>query len=210
MNRDLYREISAWLDNESDDQAAIEALIVEDPAVAARLAEYKKMGDAIRDLPTPLVTSAFTDRVLQAVSATESRAETKAAPRRWAMPLAVAAALVLGFAFVLRYAPESQPATSPAPQAQGSGQMLEPRGEFAGTLLEPAPYEDEYDTAYAMNDPILDEVIHFLASPAWEDDHDMPFTAQEDLFALLDTLDAEEEAEFQVLLREYEEGSLIL
>jgi anti-sigma factor RsiW len=89
-------EIHAYVDGQltPDRAAAIEAALLREPELAARVAGLRELNAALRDAFDPILTEPIPERLLAAATMPKGRA---AAARRWFMPIfAAAATLVLG------------------------------------------------------------------------------------------------------------------
>jgi len=169
----LDERLSAWLDGELDAAAETElrAELEARPELAARLAQFQRVDDALRTLPEPAVQPELAARLRERI-AREGRPRIPrrtalraalARRRRWTMPvLAAAAALALLALPRLRETPSPEetplagmPTPPSAPEAAPPQPGLVPP-------LEPMPAPEELALAVEIESEMDLEVIEML------------------------------------------------
>lgn len=202
-----FEMLSAYLDGEAEDPAAVERWLAGSPEAARRLEELRRMSAQLKAVPAPEVSPAFATRIVARVR------ETAAPTRRWRVWAPVGAlcalALVAGIWVGLPQAPEEGiPPVTALPDL--------PDGEAEQALLGAFERRDAVpETADALAfstspepDPALDatteEWVAGMADTLWFDALAEEWEADEDLDMLVQSLDARELETFKELLREYE------
>jgi anti-sigma factor RsiW len=98
MNDGFDMQVSRWLDGEAsaDEARAVEARIAADPALSARVAQWRAAGDALRD-DVPAVPAGLAARVYLSVVGGHAESERfHAVARRYAAAAGVILALGVG------------------------------------------------------------------------------------------------------------------
>ncbi len=223
-------ELSAYLDGESRDAAALEKLLAEQPGLARQHNDYARIGALLRSLPDPDVHPAFATRVVA------HAIEAGAAPApwlpwlRWLVPAAGLAAVVIGAVYVQQEAAvveapvEEQPVVAVlrkdwADEEKVVGAMekmldqgvelelyteeefVEPEAETPVEPVEPAePLSPEWRQEIAR------EVYAYVSDPYWSTTEDEPLWFAPDYEEEYEALSNPERAVFLDLLRTYQEN----
>lgn len=204
---DEFEELSAYLDGEANDPAAVERRLASSPEAARCLEVLRRMSAQLKAIPAPEVSPAFATRVVGHVR------EEALQAGRWRVWAPVGAlcvlALVLGIWVGAPVGPvsmNSEITALPVLPAEAEEQAL--LGAFEGRDAVP-----EMPGALAFStspepDPALDatteEWVAGMADTPWFDALAEEWEADEDLDLLVQSLDAQELETFKQLLREYE------
>ena len=171
----LDERLSAWLDGEFDSASETElrAELEARPELAARLAQLRRVDDALRTLPEPVVRPELAAQLRERLAEEGQRQRPRqravgAAParrRRWIVPL-MAAAAAAAFALLalprLRETPPSkEPLIARAPPAPAAPDVLEPQPRQVAPL-DPAPEPDELALTMEIETETDLEVIEML------------------------------------------------
>ena len=214
-DKDVWEELSAYLDGEAGDPDRIARLLEAHPEYARRFDELRRLSQQVKTLAPPDVHPAFLTRVMAEV------AETRPAQPSWFArfhaPLAAAGAaaiVVLAGAAVLRavFAPELPVEIADNERAATAEEALlealEARAE-AGEDID-AWAEDSFFDFDDASDVSADDLITGLAAENWFDKVVLAWEAEEDLTTMIGALNDYERATFNELLREYgKEGMTI-
>jgi len=202
-------ELSAYLDGEADAPERIAVHLQNCPECAHTYEELKKLSEQIRTLRALDVSPAFLTRVVAAIGANAPRAQ-QGWPR-FAVPLALAAALALIVIGGIFYVQSPPPVELPSPVAVKEN-LVEPDPVIELTELENEWGIDEdaglSETAYSLGvapEPTVDEMVVGLADTEWFDVLASSWETEDDIDTLLQALDDEETAIFKQLLQAYEE-----
>jgi anti-sigma factor RsiW len=202
MSRHVEKELSAYLDGECRRPARVEAHLRECAPCSARLEELRGLSRAVKALPRAEVRPEFVTRVI--ARADESRERAGGLGRlRYAL-FAAACVFVATAAFVAFHGDKDNGSTG----EERAARMLDQRLDLAIAL------EDYLDATFPPAEPdspeaeVPDEVVADMASTGLfamlADEVDGP-EAPEDVDALVENMNAAELAEFEQLLREYQE-----
>ena len=214
-DKDVWEELSAYLDGEAADPEKIARLLEAHPEHARRFEELRRLSQQVKTLDPPDVHPAFLTRVMAEV------AETRPVQPSWFVrfraPLAaagVAALVVFAGAAVLRavFAPELPVEIAANGRAATAEEALlealEARaaaGEDIDAWAEASFFD--FDDA---TDVSADDLITGLAAEDWFDKLVLAWEADEDLDTIIGALNDYERATFNELLQEYgEEGMTI-
>lgn len=216
-------ELSAYLDGESRDAAALEKLLAEQPGLARQHNDYARIGALLRSLPDPDVHPAFATRVVaHAIEAGPAPAPW-VAWLKWLVPAAGLAAVVLGAVYLQQEEAvvEETPVIAVlrkdwADEEKVVGQMEQMLDQ--GVQLELYADEDviepEAETAVEPVEPlspewreeIAREVYAYVSDPYWSTTEEEPLWFAPDYEDEYEALSNPERAVFLDLLRTYQEN----
>ena len=156
MNRRLSTEeielLSAWLDGEADNPAAVAALVESDPDMARWVAGTRAMQENLRAMPAPAASPPITERVMNALARTSGVEKSRRIPSHLRMAAAACAllaagAVYLGLTTLDRPAPPAQPFT------------LEQAQMAAETLLDEHALQESESPAEPVQDDVPAELL---------------------------------------------------
>jgi len=183
---ELQDELSAMIDGEAGDPAALSAQIQRDPALAQQLAQLQAVVAEVRQLPGPALRPEFVTRVMAQVR--EVDLEGARAPRGWAAWFSLprlaaagglcAAALVLAVVWRGAEVPDArstaQPVIAAVPEEVHSDVVaaLADAGVDLVALAEVyAPVEDS--EAATVPDEAIDAIFLAMVDAAWTPDDEV-------------------------------------
>ncbi len=202
MNHDsINEELSAYLDGEASDPAAMARILAQDPEVARRYAQMSALSTRLRSLPAPEVPPAFATRVLAHVREDAEGVRTSwFSPRRLAWGLAGAGFIVVLGVSVLLFVRSGPPA-----HEQEANPMMASLQDLGFDSMPPDMPPPEYGEIYTVAPEV--EYEGTLASIEWLEQEEDAYTATADLDTMLGSLSDAEIQAFKTLLADYAEGS---
>lgn len=205
-----WEEVSAYLDNEADDPAAVARLLQRDADAATRHMAMAKLATHMNAMKVPEVDPAFATRVVAQV-----RAEREARSARWRrlrVPVFAATVAALAVATAGLYAlatREQELPTNRWAEVDPDAIMVVLEEKLAENpeALEPSWV---YETAsYPETDALADPWVDVLAGEDWFVAFADAYDSNEDLDTLLFSLDETETETFKGLLVSYAQGGSI-
>ena len=211
MRKDRLRleEMSAYLDGEARDPAAVERQLREDPEAAQHYRALTALSTHLRRLPPPNVHPAFATRVMAAVSSRRPLAASQSRTVRLAMALGaplVALALIAVTASVLgRSGPSS---TTDLPVAEVLHPHAEDPEEVYDGLLDQLLYTDFEEALQWFDESpetvaAEEDLVEILPSEEWLNSALAALDAESDLDDVVESLEPEEKEILETLLNEY-------
>jgi len=214
-DKEIWQELSAYLDGEAADSEGIARLLESHPEYARQFDALRRLSHQVKSLAPPEVHPGFLTRVMAEV------AETRPARASWLVrfgaPLATAGAaviVVLVGAVVLRavFAPEA-----PVELAGNGGavtaeealfEALEARAAAGGDI--DAWAEASFFDFDDATDVSTEDLITGLAAEDWFDELVLAWEADEDLDTIIGALNDYERATFNELLQSYREEGMTI
>lgn len=207
--RHVLDELSAYIDGEAKDPARIARHLQGCAACARHHMQLLKVSAHVRAIPMPEARPEFAARVLARIAEQEDTPAPFWRRPAWMTAFAAAAALAIGLAGFFAMNAPPQPDNGPAQLVAKSIQLRDTGavvGAFVGLFddgvdaeaLEAALQEPGWQPESYALDPILD-----LVAETRPEDFALGFNDPEnDLFAMIDTLDTEESFALRELLRQ--------
>jgi hypothetical protein len=202
-------ELSAYLDGEARDPAAVERQLREDPEAAQHYRALTTLSTHLRRLPPPNVHPAFAARVIAAVSSRRPLAANQSRTVRLVMALGaplVALALIAVTASVLRRTAPSS--TTDLPVAEVLHPQAEDPEEVYDGLLDQLLYTDFEEALQWFDESpeavaAEEDLVEILPSEEWLNSALAALDAESDLDDVVESLDPEEKEILETLLNEY-------
>lgn len=208
--RKWKEELSAYLDGEADDPAAVEERLRTDPQAAREFAQMRQISQALAKSRKPEVHPAFLTRVMACVS--DEPVEQR--PRRYlvGLPFAVAALLAIMTGVLLWNSVLRQDVEPRVAQEEVEGvrelAMLDPdllTAEIQERIAAGSEIEFDDGVIYTLDEGQAEVFTDMPAPPDEEfwNELDRALLAEQDITVAVGSLQGTEEETFRELLREY-------
>jgi hypothetical protein len=194
----VVEQLSEFLDGEASHPEAIAEHLEACPECAERLEAMRHLAGQVKSLPAPEVRPEFVTRVVARVAGLHETARPWWT--RFVLPMAsmVALALVVGIAYYMNMiTARPSPDMAQLPPAGGADTGTAEVAWVDMLQGSDALDADEDDTVPA------EDLLAALSEHAWFDSFAGAWDEEEDLDALIDSLDEEETQTFKDLVREY-------